>query len=286
MKSTRLYYILLMLTLSVSSSLLYAAPQPEEEASVATTQQNLSKLKYLFKKMHTVDTDGWKSVLSDSCQVILYDELIKEKSFKTSFRGIKYLTFKQSRDRQVRVFSWRVPYSDGKSGYVCFIQTADGGFKYFDKAEKPLIPNEIEEYHNRWYGCEYTDVVPFKIKEDGEKHTVYVLIGYAKYDKEFQYHVVDVVDIDEDGNVDFGYPIFKIDRKEFKNRLVYKYDVRSKKMRVRYSSKKKTIALGHLEEGSEVSEEGEKINVPIKRRYDFVKQSGKVWTIKMNAKKK
>lgn len=261
--------------------------ETEESAEpVLSTSANLSQLTKLFKQMYRVDSDNWRRMYSDTIKIVLYNELMKENSFRTNIR-IPNLNVVKSDDRLVKVYTWKVPHNDGTGGYVCFIQTKDGGLQYYDMTIDPYTPKTKDRFKNRWYGCTYDRVVAFKLKEKHGhkkvKKTVYVLGGEACNNTDTQYKVVDVLTIDDRGRMEFGYPIFKVKgEKKLQRRVIVKYDAKhtDKEMKMRWDNKKHRFIFNHVEPNGKIYNNKEEAMSPAKKEYDCVQKSGKIWKLK------
>jgi hypothetical protein len=135
-----------------------------------------------------------------------------------SINGVTHIT---SEDRVIQVFTWNVPLSDGNNKYFGFIKLMADTCR--------IIPLKSNEYQlddlssvqlnpANWYGALYYKLIPVEI--NGRK--VYTLLGWDGYTSESNRKLIDIIQVDQNGRVVFGFPVFKTD-KGIKSRIVMEY---------------------------------------------------------------
>jgi hypothetical protein len=138
-----------------------------------------------------------------------------------SLDSIKGVTHVTSEDRLMQIFTWNIPFSDGSNKYFGFIKLMtdtcriiplkSNEYQYDDLSSVQLNPAN-------WYGALYYKLIPVEI--NGRK--AYTLLGWDGNTSASNRKLIDIIQIDQNGNVIFGLPVFKTD-KGIKSRVVMEY---------------------------------------------------------------
>lgn len=147
--------------------------------------------------------------------------LEKSSSFGIPLDSINGITRVASDDGKFRIFTWNVPISDGSNRYFGFIQFRRDSLKVI-----PLKSNEKDwdDFNTRqltpenWYGAIYYKLIEVEIN----KQKAYTLLGWDGYTANSNRKLIDIITLDNNGNVAFGMPVFKTE-KGIKTRVVIEY---------------------------------------------------------------
>jgi len=181
-------------------------------------QDSLSKLSSLIWKQKT-DSGSLKAneVFFAKFQSVLKSE----SSITVPLDSIWGITRVASDNGKVRVFTWNVPLIDGTNKYFGFIQ--------FIQDSLFLVPlrsveNDPADFETRklspqiWYGAIYYKMIEVKIGSQ----KAYTLLGWDGYTPNSNRKLIDIMYVDNTGNVIFGMPVFKTDR-GLKSRVIKEY---------------------------------------------------------------
>lgn len=135
--------------------------------------------------------------------------------------SIKGITSIASADNKFRVFTWNVPLSDGTNQYFGFIQYGTDGSKVI-----PLKSNVTDQKDfdtklftpQMWYGAIYYKMIEVEIGG----HKTYTLLGWDGFTPNSNRKFIEIIHLDQNGNIVFGMPVFKTD-KGIKTRVVLEY---------------------------------------------------------------
>jgi len=139
----------------------------------------------------------------------------------TSFDSIPGITIAKSEDGKLCVYSWNVPVSDGSNKYFAFIQlTGDSSGVIPLVSGKTTSGESTNEIYTpeSWYGALYYKIIDVKISG----RTVYTVLGWDGYTKEANRKLIDIISINNDGDIIFGMPVFKTEN-GVKSRIILEY---------------------------------------------------------------
>ncbi len=137
------------------------------------------------------------------------------------FDSVNGITRVASEDGEIRIFTWNIPFSDGTNKYFGFIQLL---------RENPVLIPLVSTYSNpadfttkqlttqEWYGALYYQLIQVKIG----KKMAYTLLGWDGYTSNSNRKLIDILYIDDNGNVVLGMPVFKTE-KGIRSRVVLEY---------------------------------------------------------------
>lgn len=220
MKTTCLLFLVLFAFLKNSTS--------QSISNSSGVQDSLSKTSSRIWKQKT------DSTRIHSSEVFLADlqSVLKSDAYKAiPFDSIQGITRVASDDGVLRIFTWNVPLSSGLNKYYGCIQIMQNGTFVIPlqstigvlncSETDPVLPQD-------WYGALYYKLIQVVV---GEKK-VYTLLGWDGYTADANRKFIDIISIDENGNLVFGMPVFKTDQ-GIKSRIILEYTEKSN-MLLRY----------------------------------------------------
>lgn len=201
------------------------------------------QLNALFLEMDSAQTDAIKLIYNDSIKSALKQVLQYEESFKYPFSKLNRMGTVMAYDKSMRVFSWNIVL-EKNYGYEALFVSKEGRIDSLSRISNLVQPDEKAAYHTEnWYGCLYYQIVPYKVRPSKEK--VYLLCGWSQFKPYTQFKVLDVVSWNQQGRLQLGWPLFKIDDRYEKKRIVFEYYWQVK-MYLDYDKRKKRIVFDHL----------------------------------------
>lgn len=162
-----------------------------------------------------------------------------------------------SDDGFLRIFTWNIPLSDGTNKYFGFIQLSKDSNVLIPLQSIENEPNDLSAKlltPQNWYGAIYYKLIQVEI---GGK-TVYTLLGWDGYTNVSNRKFIDIIRIDDNGNILFGMPVFKTEigiksrvilEYAEKANLLLRYDYQAIKVEKRKKVKNETawlIVMDHL----------------------------------------
>lgn len=183
-----------------------------------TVQDSLGKLSSCIWKQKT---DEDRIAAGNTFFIEFRTALENDKSALMPFDSLPGITRTVSQDGFVRIFTWNVPVSDGTQKYWGLIQllidsslivplTFDNG------GESAITTGKYTPLH--WYGALYYKIIDVEI----ENTKVYTLLGWDGFTSEANRKFIDILTINDSGNVTFGMPVFKTDQ-GIKSRIVFEF---------------------------------------------------------------
>lgn len=167
-------------------------------------------------------------------------------SFDFPFDSVKSISILKPTDNRFRIFCWHLRNNDGTYRYYGAIQMNNPEklelYPLFDESEKINHPEDTITGPEYWYGAHY-----YKILENKKRKVkYYTLLGWKNNDTITNKKVIDVLTISkETGKPVFGAPIFQVEDKKIKNRIVFEFTTQAT-MLLRYKEDKKWIVFDHL----------------------------------------
>ncbi len=221
-----------ILALSLAFILTFQSAIGQSFDNNSAIQDSLSKLSILIWKQKS-DTARLQAsdILFKKFQTLLESGSSKALPLD-SIRGITRVA---SDDGAMRIFTWNVPLDDGTNKYFGFIQFTNDSTVviplrsvYADQAgfeAKTITPQ-------MWYGALYYKLIEVKI----DNRKAYTLLGWDGYTSVSNRKIIDILSVDQSGNIVFGMPVFKTDQgikfriaKEYaeKSNMLIRYDYQS-----------------------------------------------------------
>ncbi len=171
--------------------------------------------------------------------------LAKPGSIDYPFDSLKHVGRILSRDKMVRVITWNIPQAGGHQSYFGFVQVRgrEGQCKLHrlvDARESVMDPMNQRLAPDCWLGALYYDIID--IEQGGT--TKYILLGFDFNNILTSKKVIEVLSIDTQGALSFGYPLFRVDQSTL-SRIVFEYSARVA-MNLKYLHDAKMIVFDHL----------------------------------------
>ena len=138
-----------------------------------------------------------------------------------AFDSIPGITRAVSEDGFVRIFTWNVPLSNGTHMYWGMIQLLNDSSEIVTLTSHNAGASGLsaEKFSPlNWYGALYYKIIDVEI----ENKKVYTLLGWDGFTGEANRKLIDILSVDEFGNMTFGMPVFKTDQ-GIKPRVVFEY---------------------------------------------------------------
>lgn len=214
-----------------------------------TSGQNLQKMNiwqdsllHLGQQMFSKDLIEAERLESNFRFVKALVSALKEpNAFYFKFDQLEMISILESPHQDFRIFSWNIPLEDGSYLYYGAIQHKIAGGKLkltplLDKtfeivnAEQDITSNEM------WYGAQYYDMVALS-------RDTYALLGWKGHHPEYTHKVIEILQIDKDGSVQLGAPIFSDD--PLIVRKIFSY-ARTSSMFLQYNSAFHRIEFDHI----------------------------------------
>jgi hypothetical protein len=146
--------------------------------------------------------------------------LKSESGYNYSFDSVPYISVLQPKNKQFRLLTWNLPFTDGTYRYfgLCVKKNKSGiiAVKLHDQSDVLPNPEHSILKSENWYGALY-----YKLIETGKgKQQVYTLLGWDGNSKAFKRKIIDVLSFDSEGNPLFGKAIFN---SKDKKRIFFEY---------------------------------------------------------------
>jgi hypothetical protein len=181
-------------------------------------QDSLSKLSSCIWKQKTDSARlQANAIFMNKFQSVLNSGLYVDIPFD-SINGIARVA---SDDGFLRIFTWNIPLSDGTNKYFGFIQHIKDSNVVIPLQSIENEPNDLSVKlltPKMWYGALYYKLIQVEI---GGK-MAYTLLGWDGYTNASNRKFIDMLHIDDNGNILFGMPVFKTD-KGIKSRVILEY---------------------------------------------------------------
>lgn len=167
------------------------------------------------------------------------------KSFDYPMDSLVGISFLESKDGIVRLFTWNIYFED--LTHKCF------GLIQYHPNKRTNVVFELKDFydhyatkkrkfpsHAEWYGAVYYDIVEKKVG----KNTLYTLMGWRGCDALTQQKVIETLSFDRRNLPRFGGRKFRVNKK-YVSRLVYTYSAKTM-MRIGQNPSKELIVIDHL----------------------------------------
>jgi hypothetical protein len=171
----------------------------------------------------------------------LVSALQEPNAYFYKFDRLKVISILESPDENFRLFSWNIQLMDGSYLYYGAIQHKMAGGKLkltplLDKTfeitdpERDIVSNDV------WYGAQYYDIIALSDRQ-------YALLGWKGHHPEYTQKVIDILNINADGSVNLGAPVFSDNPVAV--RKIFAYN-RSATMYLSYNADLRRIEFDHI----------------------------------------
>ncbi len=166
-------------------------------------------------------------------------------SFDYPFDSIRYVYKFTPPDKQFRLYNWHIKFANNTHRFYGVIQQNNKDsleiYPLYDRVENALMNAEDTILNrNGWYGAQYFELVQKSIED--KKH--YILFGWDGFNKTCNRKLIDVLTFKQNGEPQFGAPIFKKDN-QMKKRIMFVYN-NDATMNIDYNKRKDVIAYDNL----------------------------------------
>ena len=186
-----------------------------------TTPSVLDSLGKLSSYIWKQKTDDDRIAAGNAFFVEFRMALENNESALLAFDSIPGITRAVSEDGFVRIFTWNVPLSNGTHMYWGMIQLLNDSSEIVTLTSHNAGASGLsaEKFSPlNWYGALYYKIIDVEI----ENKKVYTLLGWDGFTGEANRKLIDILSVDEFGNMTFGMPVFKTDQ-GIKPRVVFEY---------------------------------------------------------------
>lgn len=189
--------------------------------------------------------DEERKQFNQALKRVLKESLEEVGSFDYAFPKVKSLGILTSPDSNLRLFNWMVPYSNGTYDYECFAQVR---FKnevrliVLKNLNEDSILSEKSSYTaDQWPGALYYEL----IEKKNQFSTYYTLLGWDGHNRLTNRKIIEVMRIKSNGTLSFGARIFKSNRPNSQQRILFTYGDQNR-MKLSYDETQDWIVFDHL----------------------------------------
>ena len=124
------------------------------------------------------------------------------------------------------MYLWNIPIENGRQSYFGFIQLKKTKAREYvihrlvDRKDSIQSPETEILNPSSWYGTLYYRIIPSSIAEG---RLVYTLLGWDGYSANITQKIIEVMIVDDSGEITFGAPIFKNYLQGTNKRILFKY---------------------------------------------------------------
>ncbi len=190
----------------------------QSATSKSEIQDSLSKLSTLIWKQKT---DSDKLQVNTVFFTRFQSVLESGPSGNFAFDSIYGITRVASADGSFGIYTWNVPLADGTNKYFGFIEFKKDKSTIIPLQSKDIDPTNLDSRQltpQEWYGAIYYNLI--EVETGGQK--AYTLLGWDGFTSSSNRKFIDIISVDNNGNILFGKPVFKTD-KGIKNRVIIEY---------------------------------------------------------------
>lgn len=210
---------------------------------------------------------------------IVEELLANDSSFYAHFGKVEKLSVLQA--HRLRIYNWALPHTNGTYTYFAYTQfkTDEGTIllkELMDKSDE-LEKLETKTFTpNFWFGALYYEII--HDKKLGEKY--YTVLGWDGNNLLTNKKVIDVIEIDDKGNIKLGAPIFKMERRT-QRRVIFEY-AKMASMSLKYHRKIKKIVFNQLDPENSRLKGVYEYYVPNQKYLDALVIGNRKWIIEKN----
>jgi len=158
-----------------------------------------------------------KKILSDRIESSITKLIKQEKSINFKMDSMRLVKVLTSDNKKFRIFTWVLPKENNTYVFKGIVQTYNKNkkdyrmIKLVDKTKSISRPYSKILGAKKWYGAYYYKIIQ---KKRGSKY-YYTLLGWKGKDKTVQSKIIEVATIKNNGDISFGYSLFKIKGYEY-----------------------------------------------------------------------
>lgn len=195
------------------------------------------------KEIIESSTDEQKAAANTKFKAILEEVLANNASFDADFSKVEKISVLKA--HQLKVYNWTLPHTDGTYTYFAFTQfkTADEKVIVTELIDKSAELDKLETKTftaNTWFGALYYEII--HDKKIGEDY--YTVLGWDGNNLMTNKKVIDVIVVDNKGNIKLGAPIFKMEKRT-QRRVIFEYS-KNASMSLKYHPKQQQIIFDFL----------------------------------------
>lgn len=195
------------------------------------------------KEIIESSTDEQKAAANTKFKAILEEVLANNASFDADFSKVEKISVLKA--HQLKVYNWTLPHTDGTYTYFAFTQfkTADEKVIVTELIDKSAELDKLETKTftaDTWFGALYYEII--HDKKIGEDY--YTVLGWDGNNLMTNKKVIDVIVVDNKGNIKLGAPIFKMEKRT-QRRVIFEYS-KNASMSLKYHPKQQQIIFDFL----------------------------------------
>lgn len=195
------------------------------------------------KEIIESSTDEQKAAANTKFKAVLEEVLTNNASFDADFSKVEKISVLKA--HQLKLYNWTLPHTDGTYTYFAFTQfkTADEKVIVTELIDKSAELDKLETKTftaNTWFGALYYEII--HDKKIGEDY--YTVLGWDGNNLMTNKKVIDVIVVDNKGNIKLGAPIFKMEKRT-QRRVIFEYS-KNASMSLKYHPKQQQIIFDFL----------------------------------------
>ncbi len=195
------------------------------------------------KEIIESSTDEQKAAANTKFKAVLEEVLTNNASFDVDFSKVDKISVLKA--HQLKLYNWTLPHTDGTYTYFAFTQfkTADEKVIVTELIDKSAELDKLETKTftaNTWFGALYYEII--HDKKIGEDY--YTVLGWDGNNLMTNKKVIDVIVVDNKGNIKLGAPIFKMEKRT-QRRVIFEYS-KMATMSLKYHPKQQQIIFDFL----------------------------------------
>lgn len=215
------------------------------KAQISVDSVYIRKLKSDYDSIVKLENDSLQNAAMQMFENELNSLLTNPIYYSYPFDSLKRIGKLTAPDNSFRIFTWNLVSGSGRSTNYCIIQF-NPDKKIQCKTAILTDNSELEEVKDKilsekeWYGAVYYKIL---LNKAGNTR-YYTLLGYDAFTPYISRKVVDVLTLDDAGNIRLGAPIFNMNGK-VQNRILFSFSARVT-MLLNYDESTKMIVFDHL----------------------------------------
>lgn len=195
-------------------------------------------------------TDEIRSASNIKFKSLLLEALKEPEAFYYPFDSLKTIARMTPEDNAFHIFNWNFPKTDGTFEYFAVLhqkisekKKSPETYKVIDFKDHSHLINNPEGNSSgpdNWFGAHYYKLFTLNYK----KEKFYFLLGLDWNDLMTNKKVIEVITIQNNGNIKLGSPIFEMGKKTLK-RVIFEYSDQAV-MSLKFMDEEKRIVFDHL----------------------------------------